>query len=195
MKVMSCRCRALHPNPFQRHSESTAASVGGITQSALQEANALLDLRVDPILSAGGSGDAPTAGSRFSAALPPSGGGSVQMDTSAAGTMPPLQHLPLRLLSGHNSGNTFSGVPHGYRVEAGGEAAALLAVSGTASGADAAHGGGGGGGGPTAQTASRSSTGGDMAPPPPRHAVEPTAATDIPSVLLPATEVTSQVCF
>ena len=197
---LRCACfRTLHMNPFQRHSEATAASIGGITQSALQEANALLDLRVNSIPSTGGGGDALTAGSCFSAPLAPSvGSGGQGLDpipsvgaAAAAAAAAALHHMPLRLLSGHNSGNTFSGVPHGYRVEAGGEAAALLAAAGTAAHADAAS-GAGGGLSTGAQTTSRGSTGGDMAPPPPRHAVDATAVAHAPAALPPVSEVTSQ---
>jgi len=168
-------------NPFQRSAQLAAAATAGITQSALQEANALLDLRVQGTPPGAGGGNATlSAGSRFSPQPPPAGCGGNQSDPMTSpvtadrvSTQQQQHHLPMRLLSGHNSGNTFSGVPHGFRVEAGGEAAALLCNGGgmlsattAVSGADL------GGGTPTVKTTSRGSTGGgDMGPPPPSATV------------------------
>ena len=171
-------------NPFQRSAQMAAAATAGITQSALQEAHALLDLRVQGAPSGAGGNATLSAGSRFSPQPPPAGSGGNQSDpmtspvaTDRAPTQQQQQqhHLPMRLLSGHNSGNTFSGVPHGFRVEAGGEAAALLCNGGGMMSATAAAVGGadlGGGGTPTVKTTSRGSTGGgDMGPPPPTATV------------------------
>ena len=173
-------------NPFQRSAQMAAAATAGITQSALQEANALLDLRVQGTPSGAAAGNATlSAGSRFSPQPPQNPGSGNQpdpmtspaaADRASAQQQQQQQHVPtMRLLSGHNSGNTFSGVPHGFRVEAGGDAAALLCnggggmmgSGGAADGAEAR-----GAGTPhTVKTTSRGSTGGDMGPPPPSATV------------------------
>ena len=170
IELCGCPCRAV--NPFQRL--SNAAATAGITQSALQEANALLDLRMIPIPPVGtGGGGTPSAGSRFSPQQRPptssgSGGHLDPVPSPGAGDRA-SQQLPMRLLSGHNSGNPFSGVPHGFRVEAGGEAAALLhSGAAPANGNTADH--------HTVQTTSRGSTGGDTAPPPTSHTADASAS-------------------
>ena len=181
-QARQCACRVPRAvNPFQRSAQMAAAATAGITQSALQEANALLDLRVQGNPS-GAGGATLSAGSRFSPQPPQAGsGGNHQSDPMVSpvaavdrASAQQQHHLPTCLLSGHNSGNTFSGVPHGFRVEAGGDTAALLCNGGgivntndaAASGTDL-----GGGGTPTVKTTSRGSTGGDMGPPPPSATV------------------------